>query len=102
MTIPHALPDGFHAYARSPDFTQASLPARLQAAHTTKAGTWGLLHVLEGSIIYRLEPRGSGERLVVAGQNIVIQDQVPHHVAFVTPGRIYIEFYRKTDAGGSS
>ncbi|MDQ0333501.1 hemoglobin [Mesorhizobium sp. YL-MeA3-2017] len=97
MTIPLQMPAGFEAYARSPDFTPETLPARLQAAHATKAGTWGLLHVLEGEVLFQLEPPYSGERRARAGETIVIEAEVPHHVALSQAGRIYIEFYRKAE-----
>lgn len=98
MTIPDKLPDGLAAYARSPEFNSKNLPAKLQAGHATKAGTWGLLHVLEGALIYRLEPPRQEQRLVKAGETVVIESEVAHHVQFVEPGRMFIEFYRTTGA----
>jgi hemoglobin len=100
-TIPTQLPAGFVAYGRSPDFNSENLPAKLRTAHSTKAGTWGLLHVLEGTLRFRLEPPHEGERLVSAGDTVVIEAEVPHRVGFVTPGRMFVEFYRKDtpDAG---
>ncbi|HTM77829.1 MAG TPA: DUF1971 domain-containing protein [Devosia sp.] len=95
--IPDAVPAGFAAYARSPDFTPDNLPAKLQAAHTTKAGTWAMLHVLEGQVLYELEPPRSGQRLVGAGWHVVIEAQVFHHVRFIEPGRFFVEFFRSTD-----
>lgn len=96
-TIPIELPAGLAAYGRSPDFTPDNLPARLQAAHATKAGTWGLLHVLEGKILFQLEPPFEGERLAAAGETIVIESKVPHHVKFVEAGRFFVEFYRSAE-----
>lgn len=98
MTIPQIMPPGFTAYARSPDFTPETLPANLQTAHTTKAGTWALLHVLEGKVLYELEPPRIGQSLISAGGQVVIEAEVSHHVRFVEPGRLFIEFYRHTDA----
>lgn len=92
--IPTALPPGLQPYARSPEFTAETLPAKLQAAHSTKAGTWGLLHVLAGSVRYTLEPPLTGEVVASAGHTVVIEPQVEHHVAFVEPGRFYVEFWR--------
>ncbi|WP_353806442.1 DUF1971 domain-containing protein [Methylobacillus sp.] len=46
--IPHQLPAGLKAYKLTPDFTPGNLPAALQSQHSTKAGVWGLLQVLEG------------------------------------------------------
>ena len=96
-TIPKELPAGFEAYGRSTDFTPDNLPARLQAAHSTKAGTWGLLHVLEGKILYQLEAPFEGEQLAAAGEKIVIESEVPHRVKFVERGRFFVEFYRKAE-----
>lgn len=102
-TIPARMPPGFEAYGRSPEFTQDTLPLKLRSAHSTKAGTWGLLHVVEGEVLYQLEAPHRGERRARAGETIVIEAEVPHHVAFTEPGRIYIEFYRwaekDTDVG---
>lgn len=96
--IPKELPTGLVAYARSPDFTPETLPAKLQAAHSTKAGTWGLLQVLEGTVLYRLEPPHADERLASAGDHVVIESGILHRVAFVEPGRFYVEFYRASDS----
>ena len=99
-TIPEQLPAGFVAYGRSPDFTPENLPARLQAAHSTKAGTWGLLHVLEGAVLYQLEAPYEGEKRVSAGETVVIESEVPHHVTFVEPGRFFVEFHRAATPDG--
>jgi hemoglobin len=96
-TIPSELPSGFVAYGRSPDFFSDNLPAKLQSAHSTKAGTWGLMHVLEGLVHFHLEPPHHGERIVSAGDTVVIEAEVPHRVAFLEPGRMFVEFYRLAD-----
>lgn len=93
-TIPTELPPGLEAYSRSSDFTPDNLPAKLQSAHSTKAGTWGLLHVLEGKVRYQLEPPHQGEQLAAAGEHVVIESEIPHHVTFIEPGRFFVEFYR--------
>jgi len=97
-TIPARMPEGFVAYGRSPDFHSDNLPAKLQSAHSTKAGTWGLLHLLEGNLRFRLEPPHDGERVLNAGDTVVIEAEVPHRVEFITPGRMFVEFYRKDTA----
>lgn len=92
--IPASLPEGLESYARSPDFTPESLPAKLQSAHSVKPGTWGLIHVLEGRLRYELEPPRRGAVIAGAGETIVIEQDTPHHVSFVEPGRMFIEFFR--------
>lgn len=44
------LPQGLHAYRRTPEFTETTIPKTLLSAHTTKQGTWALIHVLEGRL----------------------------------------------------
>src|SRR5581483_3539756 len=78
MPIPKTLPPGFVAYSRTREFTPETLPDGLKAAHSTKAGTWALLHVLEGQVLYRLEAPGSGEQLAGTGDKVVIEATVPH------------------------
>ena len=96
-TIRSEMPPGFVAYGRSPDFHSDSLPAKLQSAHSTKAGTWGLLHVLDGVVQFRLEAPHQGEKIVRAGETVVIESQVPHRVVFLEPGRMFVEFYRQAE-----
>lgn len=91
--IPMALPAGVTAYSRTPDFTPENIPEKLRAAHSTKPGTWGLLHVLEGRLLYRLEAPRQGERHLAAGDTVVIEPTIRHHVAFIEPGRFFVEFY---------
>lgn len=95
MIIPTELPQGLKAYSRTPEFAPESLPAKLQAAHSTRTGTWGLLHVLAGRVRYTLEPPREGEVIASVGQTVVIEPQVEHRVAFVEPGRFYVEFWRE-------
>jgi len=92
--FPPQLPADAIAYGRSPDFTNENLPDKLRNAHNTKGGTWGLLHVLEGELLFCLEEPQRRECHLVAGDTMVIEPQTLHHVDFIQPGRFYIEFYR--------
>ena len=93
-TIPLRLPSGLESYSRSPDFTPDTLPTKFRDFHTTKAGVWGVVHVIEGTLRYRLEPPHVGEVVATAGVTIVIEPAVPHRVEFIEPGRFYVEFFR--------
>jgi len=99
MTI-SALPAGVTAYKRTPVFDQDSLPAGLQREHRTKAGVWALIHVVEGSLRYRiLEP--PGEEILTPGTPGVVRPEQPHEVAAMGPMRMYVEFYSdRTVQGG--
>jgi len=92
--IPKQLPADLEAYARSPLFTSEDLPSMLRARHSMKPGVWGLIHVQEGRILFQLEAPYQGEQQAAAGENVVIEPEVFHHVEFVEPGSFFIEFYR--------
>ena len=74
-----ALPPGLKAYRRTPEFDQDSLPAALRGRHNTKAGVWGVIHVLEGQLRYRiLEP--AEDVILSPGRAGIVQPQQPHQV----------------------
>jgi hemoglobin len=79
-------------------FTPDNLPAGLRSAHTTKDGTWGLLKVHAGVLRYTLDDPPHTEVVLAAGQQVVIEPQVRHHVAFELPGSFQITFCRAGDA----
>lgn len=93
--IPAKLPDDVEAYGLSPDFSSDNLPEKLRSAHSTKAGTWGLLHVLAGTIRFSLETPKHGTKEVTKFETVVIPPETPHHVEFLEPGSFFIEFYRR-------
>ncbi len=93
------LPAGVSAYKRTPTFDQDSLPAGLLREHRTKAGVWALIHVLEGSLRYRiLDP--PSEQILTAAAPGVVRPQQPHEVAPIGAMRMYVEFYSDRAAQG--
>jgi tellurite resistance-related uncharacterized protein len=88
------LPRDLEAYSRSPEFNQDTLPAALRKQHSTKAGTWALIHVLEGRLIYRIyEP--PEETVLEPGTPGIVRPQRLHEVEpAIAPMRMYVEFYR--------
>lgn len=93
-----ALPSGVQPYSRTPDFTESSVPAALRKAHTTKDGTWALIHVLEGRLAYRIEDprRARSERILTpeTPQGIV-EPTILHSVEPLGPVRFFVEFHRR-------
>lgn len=89
-----ALPAGAEAYRSTPVFTDATIPSGLVRSHSTASGVWGLIHVLEGRLLYRvLNPLS--ERILEPGLTPgVVEPTVLHEVAPVGPVRFYIEFHR--------
>lgn len=88
------LPPGLARYGESPVFTPDNLPEKLKNAHTTKAGTWGLLRVHSGIVLYFVDVPPHARAVVSAGNTVVIEPEVPHHVEFGLPGSFQVEFWR--------
>ena len=92
------LPLGFAPYKRTPIFTEADVPAALRAAHTTKAGVWARIHVVEGALRYCVEaPELPPQTLTPEAAGVVVAER-PHRVELVGPVRFYVEFYRRAEA----
>ena len=89
------LPPDVVAYKRTPTFTEQTVPKGLLADHQTKAGTWGLINVESGSLIYAItEPGAERSEQVTQGQQAVVVPQQKHHVTCAEPVTFFVEFYR--------
>lgn len=87
------LPSDVEAYSRSPEFNQDTLPAAIRKQHSTKAGTWALIQVLEGHHTYRIY-NPPNETVLEPGKPGVVRPEQSHEVAPAsTPMRMYVEFY---------
>lgn len=87
------IPDGYEPYRRTPEFTHETVPPGLLKAHQTKAGVWGIIHVLEGNLIYRIT--GTPLEIVLTPGTLgVIEPEQQHEVAPLGPVRFYVEFHR--------
>lgn len=60
------IPSSAAHYRSTPVFTQDTIPAALQRAHTTAADVWGRITILEGSLLYRItDARRAAEELLL-------------------------------------
>ena len=82
------------AYKSTPIFTEQTLPAALRANHSTKAGVWGKLKILSGSLIYTIESPYSEQQLS-AGEHAIIQPEQLHRVTPLGSVQMQVEFYRE-------
>ena len=87
------IPEGYEPYRRTPEFTHETVPPGLLKAHRTKPGVWGIIHVLEGNLIYRIAETSS-ESVLTPGSPGVIAPEQQHEVAPLGPVRFYVEFHR--------
>lgn len=88
------LPAGLTHYRSTDTFDEVTLPAGLRRAHTLRAGTWGVVVVLEGRLLYEFED-GSGLSFVLNPDFCgVVPPEIPHRVAPRGPVRLRVDFYR--------
>jgi tellurite resistance-related uncharacterized protein len=81
-------------YKSTPVFDEGSLPAALRSEHRTKAGTWGLLRVIEGklTLVFVDPPR---EVAVCPGRPAVIPPQDTHYVVLDGAMRMQVDFFHE-------
>lgn len=85
-------------YKVTAEWTDETLPAAVRGEHSTKAGTWGLLRVLEGQV--RLVFHDPARVFVVTPETPgLIPPQEVHHVETDGPARMHVEFYREQPQG---
>jgi tellurite resistance-related uncharacterized protein len=95
---PTQLPDGLASYRRTAMFSEETVPAALLADHDTKPGTWGLIHVVEGRLRYRVtDPRRAPLDIVLTPATApgVVEPTIRHHVEPLGPVRFQVEFWRE-------
>jgi tellurite resistance-related uncharacterized protein len=93
------LPTSLKSYKRTPTFTETTIPPGLLKAHSTKEGTWGLIHVEEGRLLYRLtDPRRPAEEciLTAGGEPGIVEPTILHQVEPLGPVRFHVEFWAST------
>lgn len=88
------LPEGLTKYYESPIFDEETLPHALQKGHKTKAGCWAKAIITEGAIGYVLKERPEEILTLSAGEFVIIEPEVPHHVEVTGPVKFQLEFYK--------
>lgn len=98
---PTTLPAGFEAYKQTPVFRSGAIPGGLLADHSTKAGVWGLLHVISGQLRYVVtDPRRDAIMIEVSagGGPAIIEPEIVHHVEPIGEVAFQITFHRAVTA----
>ena len=85
-------------YRSTPVFDETTLPEALKRRHTTKAGVWGVIRVLEGRVrLVMLEP--PSETTLSPGTPGHILPEQPHYVEPLGPMKMQVDFYDRPPAG---
>lgn len=79
-------------YRSTPPFDEETLPKALREKHSTKAGVWGVIRVLEGRLkLTVLEP--PSELVLDPGTPGLVLPEQPHFVTPLGPMRMQVDFY---------
>lgn len=92
MSFPVELPAGLALRRRTPTFTQETIPAALTRDHATKAGVWGIIHVEQGRLRYKVPSQNHETEIGPGGTAIVLPD-VLHAVTPLGEVSFYVEFW---------
>jgi len=85
-------PRSYRPYHVTPAFDEASLPDALRRAHSTRAGTWGVIRVLLGKLRLHVADPDRVMQLSRVRPGIVLPEQ-PHWMEPLGPMRMRIEFH---------
>ncbi|MDE7547026.1 DUF1971 domain-containing protein [Acetobacter fabarum] len=79
-------------YRSTPVFDQDTLPAALRTRHNTRAGVWGVIRVLEGTLkLTYLDP--PSELLLTPDKPGLVLPQQPHFVTPMGAMMMRVDFY---------
>jgi tellurite resistance-related uncharacterized protein len=83
-------------YKSTPVFDEHSLPAGLRRDHSTKAGVWGVIRVLEGSLLFE---RGGETRTLTPATPALVRPEERHRVEAIGAMRMRVDFYDADPSG---
>jgi len=99
----HAIPTDFVNYKSTPVFTPDNIPKMFLHLHNTRAGVYGKIMVITGSLKFYgfTERRGEIEQEIVIeqGESAVSPPEYWHKVEFMTDDtRFRVDFYAQKDS----
>ena len=89
------IPDGYHPYRRTADFTERSVPGALLRSHSTRPGVWALIRLSRGQLGYHVHAPFHRQELLTPDSPGVVLPEVEHHVAPSGPVEFFVEFWRR-------
>lgn len=93
-------PATLEAYKTTPRFTATTVPGALTRTHQTKAGVWGRIEVLDGTLhLTRFDDAGevAGQEAIPAGEHRFVHPQEPHSVALGDDTAFQVTFLREAN-----
>lgn len=98
-----SIPNDFINYKKTDVFTKETIPKMFLFEHNTKAGVYGKIKVLTGTLKFTgfKVRRGEVEKecLIEAGEYLISPPEYWHKVEFIAEGtQFYVEFYAQKDS----
>ena len=91
----YTLPDGVVCYRTLGPWTESEIPVGLLKQHQLKAGSWGKLSVLSGSIEFCWDDVISAEpNRLPKGQRLIIPPTIMHHLQITGQVVLDLHFYK--------
>ena len=91
----YTLPDGVGCYRTLGPWTESEIPAGLLKQHQLKAGSWGELSVLSGSIEFCWDDEtGANPINLQKGQRHIIPPTIMHHLQITGDVVLDLHFYK--------
>lgn len=94
MTSARTLPASVAPYAETPVFTLDTVPSKLLSHHDLKPGTWGLMHVKEGTVQFFVEDVGEPVTILNKCDTFVILPEERHYIKVSDDVKFYVEFLK--------
>ena len=89
------FPDNLTPYRKTAIFDKAFLQRLGPTSYTTKVGSWGLIHVLEGVLIYTIEHPVSQRHKITRDKKGVIPPDTSYNITTTENVQFYVEFFLK-------
>lgn len=89
-------------YRVSPAFNETTIPAALLRDHATKAGVWGIIRVIDGTINYWPTPDSGAPTTLDNTTPGLIRPEQPHHLSLTGSVCLQVEFYDRDPSELSS
>ena len=93
-------PSGFVPYKTTAVFTADTIPQALTRSHHTKAGVWGRIDVVEGSLeLARFDHNGAAvaHETIRAGGSALVAPGEPHAVTLSATAAFSVTFLRQSE-----
>lgn len=88
------LPPDVVSYQRTKEFSEITVPKALTARHSTKAGVWGRINVVQGTLHYRILEPMPEEHSLSPDHPGVVEPEILHEVEPIGKVRFFVEFFR--------